>query len=315
MEATDVPGAARTALQLIAVLSVFGGLPAAADVADLQALKSVQRELTVRLDSLALQRGAIEAELDSLSTVIDSLKLSAPESEQVKEALLSSMTPVWRVTRIDYEMEEISARRDSVTDALRSAYDWEISTLLKNLWEELDEGLLQQLIIFQDERQALGDRISGSRMRYPEDMVVGDADGPDEIRQKIQLWEGKKGLLQAEVRRVEARIKQLEAERLLATRVWVRAEQRWTLERRTFRSRSSLEERAGPGEMSVVSETQSVPRIRAKGDPGVPVPNYIVLKIRTLHARREEFRQMVAVVEERVGAFRRHLRELLDGRE
>ncbi|MEC7842952.1 MAG: hypothetical protein VX911_08720 [Candidatus Latescibacterota bacterium] len=304
---------------LIAVLSVFGSLAADAVVADLQALKSARRELTVRLDSLAPQRAAIEAELRTLSTVIDSLKRSTPESEQLNEVYLSLNAPMEKVSGIDSEMEKISARRDSVTDALRAAYDWEISTLFKSLSEEPDEGLLQQLIIFQDERRALGEHIVASRMRYAEDMVVNDADGPDQIRQKIQFLEGKKGLLQSEVRRVEARIKRLEAERRLAKGMSGLAEKMWALERRhLFKGRSAFKTRARAGEMApavpAATTSQGAPQTRAKGDSG-PISNYIALEIRKLYARQEELGQIVAVLEERVGTFRLHLRELLDGRE
>ena len=319
--ATDLPRADRTAMicYLIAVLSVFGSLAAAAAVADLQALKSARRELTVRLDSLAPQRAAIEAELRTLSTVIDSLKRSTPESEQLNEVYLSLNAPMEKVSGIDSEMEKISARRDSVTDALRAAYDWEISTLFKSLSEEPDEGLLQQLIIFQDERRALGEHIVASRMRYAEDMVVNDADGPDQIRQKIQFLEGKKGLLQSEVRRVEARIKRLEAERRLAKGMSGLAEKMWALERRhLFKGRSAFKTRARAGEMApavpAATTSQGAPQTRAKGDSG-PISNYIALEIRKLYARQEELGQIVAVLEERVGTFRLHLRELLDGRE
>lgn len=304
---------------LIAVLSVFGSLAADAVVADLQALKSARRELTVRLDSLAPQRAAIEAELRTLSTVIDSLKRSVPESEQLNEVYLSLNAPMEKVSGIDSEMEKISARRDSVTDALRAAYDWEISTLFKSLSEEPDGGLLQQLIIFQDERRALGEHIVASRMRYAEDMVVNDADGPDQIRQKIQFLEGKKGLLQSEVRRVEARIKRLEAERRLAKGMSGLAEKMWALERRhLFKGRSAFKTRARAGEMApavpAATTSQGAPQTRAKGDSG-PISNYIALEIRKLYARQEELGQIVAVLEERVGTFRLHLRELLDGRE
>jgi chaperonin cofactor prefoldin len=304
---------------LIAVLSVFGSLAADAVVADLQALKSARRELTVRLDSLAPQRAAIEAELRTLSTVIDSLKRSTPESEQLNEVYLSLNAPMEKVSGIDSEMEKISARRDSVTDALRAAYDWEISTLFKSLSEEPDGGLLQQLIIFQDERRALGEQVVASRMRYAEDMVVNDADGPDQIRQKIQFLEGKKGLLQSEVRRVEARIKRLEAERRLAKGMSGLAEKMWALERRhLFKGRSAFKTRARAGEMApavpAATTSQGAPQTRAKGDSG-PISNYIALEIRKLYARQEELGQIVAVLEERVGTFRLHLRELLDGRE
>ena len=304
---------------LIAVLSVFGSLAADAVVADLQALKSARRELTVRLASLAPQRAAIEAELCTLSTVIDSLKRSAPESEQLNEVYLSLTAPMEKVSGIDSEMEKISARRDSVTDALRAAYDWEISTLFKSLSEEPDGGLLQQLIIFQDERRALGEQVVASRMRYAEDMVVNDAAGPDQIRQKIQFLEGKKGLLQSEVRRVEARIKRLEAERRLAKGMSGLAEKMWALERRhLFKGRSAFKTRARAGEMApavpAATTSQGAPQTRAKGDSG-PISNYIALEIRKLYARQEELGQIVAVLEERVGTFRLHLRELLDGRE
>ena len=319
--ATDLPRADRTAMicYLIAVLSVFGSFAADAAVADLQALKSARRELTVRLDSLAPQRAAIEAELCTLSTVIDSLKRSAPESEQLNEVYVSLNAPMEKVSGIDSEMEKISARRVSVTDALRAAYDWEISTLFKSLSEEPDEGLLQQLIIFQDERRALGEHIVASRMRYAEDMVVNEADGPDQIRQKIQFLEGKKGLLQSEVRRVEARIKRLEAERRLAKGMSGLAEKMWALERRhLFKGRSAFKTRARAGEMApavpAATTSQGAPQTRAKGDSG-PISNYIALEIRKLYARQEELGQIVAVLEERVGTFRLHLRELLDGRE
>ena len=319
--ATDLPWADRTAMicYLIAVLSVFGSFAADAAVADLQALKSARRELTVRLDSRAPQRAAIEAELCTLSTVIDSLKRSTPESEQLNEVYLSLNAPMEKVSGIDSEMEKISARRDSVTDALRAAYDWEISTLFKSLSEEPDGGLLQQLIIFQDERRALGEHIVASRVRYAEDMVVNDADGPDQIRQKIQFLEGKKGLLQSEVRRVEARIKRLEAEWGLAKGMSVLAEKMWALERRhLFKGRSAFKTRARAGELApavpAATTSQGAPQTRAKGDSG-PISNYIALEIRKLYARQEELGQIVAVLEERVGTFRLHLRELLDGRE
>ena len=51
------------------------------------------------------------------------------------------------------------------------------------------------------------------------------------------------------------------------------------------------------------------------GNDSGPISNYIALEIRKLYARQEELRQIVAVLEERVGTFRLHLRELLDGRE
>jgi hypothetical protein len=313
------PARRATTLYLMTVLSVLGSSPAAdATVADLQALKSARLALTVKLDSLAPQRAAIETELDSLSTVIGSLKLSAPESEQLNQALLSLMTPMTKVIRIDHEMERITARRDSVTDGLRSAYDWEISRLFKELSEEPDEYLYQQLIIFQDEREALGVQVVFSS--YPEDMVVGDADGPDEILQKIQLLEGRKGLLQSEQRGVEARIERLEVERQLEMRMWVLAEKWWALERHAFKRRSQFEPqtRLRTAEIAVVptaSASQGAPRIRAKGDSGVPIPNYIVLEIRKLHSKQEELRQFVAVLEERIGSFRLHLRDLLGGGE
>ena len=61
--------------------------------------------------------------------------------------------------------------------------------------------------------------------------------------------------------------------------------------------------------------SQGAPQTGAKGDSGAPIFNYIELEIRKLYARQEELRQIVAVLEERVGTFRLHLRELLDGRE
>ena len=94
----------------------------------------------------------------------------------------------------------------------------------------------------------------------------------------------------------------------------------WALERRhLFKGRSAFETRTRIGEMApavpAVTTSQGAPQTGAKGDSGAAISNYVALEIRKLYARQEELRQIVAVLEERVGTFRLHLRELLDGRE
>ena len=180
-------------------LLLASALTAAGDVAELRALQIARRANAAALDSLGQQRRALVVSADSLSDLISHLKQSDAESAELGEAILSAMALVQQIVTIDHAMDSRSARRDSLTEQLRSAYDWEIGTLIESLSEELDEGLLHQLIIFQDARHALGEDVVASRMRYPVDMVVEDTDGPDEIRQKIDLLDGKSGLLREQL--------------------------------------------------------------------------------------------------------------------
>ena len=76
-----------------------------------------------------------------------------------------------------------------------------------------------------------------------------------------------------------------------------------------------LEVRPRP-DVAVMTPTETRGKDRAQPPVSIlPTPNYIVLEIRKLHARREELSQLKAVVDERILVFRVHLRELLDGRE
>ena len=80
-------------------------------------------------------------------------------------------------------------REDSLTDRLRLEYDWEIGVLIQQLQDRSDGGLLTQLMVYQEARKSLGMAASRAVLRYDEGMDIEGDDGPEEIRQKLELMD------------------------------------------------------------------------------------------------------------------------------
>ena len=278
-----------------------------AQIAEVSALRSDQRHLSGVRDSLLLARAAVEAEADSISNVIDSLKMAGAFG--LPECLLESMSFVRRMARIDGALHRISADSLAVTQHLREAYDWQISRLFGMLAETADDGLLHQLKIYQEERQALGDDIAGAHLRFSGEMEITDDDGPDEIRQKIEYLEGTAERFRSELRRIERGLTKLEHEDRMVDIMWV--------------ATHSRKGEPGVSQVGVTTTTEASVALKpdrvAGRDAAIrSVPRWssdLILKRRQLKARQQELHQLLAVVDERIASFQTRHDDLLDGDE
>lgn len=206
---------------IVAVAWVLAANPLWGDAQDIGALRTEQKRLGVARDSLVEQRQIVVADADELSSQIDGLKAEGSDPEELHEALRSSLVLVQRMVDLDRHMEALKGRQDSLKEQLRLAYDWEIGTLIQKLSHQPDRGLLTQLMLYQEEREALGTGLVGTGLRYGEEMAIGPEDGPEEIRQKMELMEDIAIRLQAEAAKTSKQLQRLEEEHRLRTRVQV----------------------------------------------------------------------------------------------
>ncbi len=298
--------------KLLGVAVAFLGAPALGEETeawDLKALRLERENLGVIQESMHKSRHQLARTAGNLSAVIDSLKRVAPESGEMRMAFLQAMAIERGLVDADQRIEQLSAAEDSLRERLRLACDWEISRLLGALSKVLDRGLLMQMMILWEERQKLGyDVIEPELGRYPVDMTVAASDGPDEIRQKLALLEDRASLLGEEARQLEKRIRWLEDK---GRKVWSLARQ-FSLHEGVIEEASAGASPESPGQGSAAvnfagdggqpSRTDS-----RKGVVAVVAPWDFVLELHKLHARRQELKEMSAVVQERIEAFRDHL--------
>ena len=206
---------------LLILTWVWTGGQVWADAREIGALRGEQRELSSLQDTLEQQRRNVLSDAGNLSALIDSLKGEESEPEELHEALRSSLVLVQRIVDIDRRMEALRVRQDSITDRLRLAYDWEIGMLIQKISQQPDRGLLGQLVIYQEEREALGNEPVGSGLQYGEEMAISPDDSPDQIRQKMELMEDIAARLRTEARQTAEQMRRLEEEHRLRTRVRV----------------------------------------------------------------------------------------------
>ena len=275
------------------------------DAAQLGDLKARYRVLASQRDSLVGQRLQVAAEAEALSARIDSLKLSAANSAELREALRSSLGLVQRMVEIDWRLGDLETRQDSVAEHLCLAYDWEIGVLIQKLAEQPDRGLSAQLTLYQEAREQLGVGVHSANLHYSGQMKIEMDDGPDEIQQKQELLEDIADRLKAEWGANADLLRRLEAEYRLCARV----EQARAKARR-------------PEERVLVSGEQPRESVRflrqdeslAEFDLESSIAE-VALKIHKLKARQQEILQLQAVIEDRAEAFRRYLRSMLEGEE
>ena len=291
---------------------------------DLDALRLEQENLGVIRERLHESRHQFARTAGNLSAVIDSLKRVAPRSEEMREALIESIAIERRLDEVDQRIEQAGAAADSLRQRLRLAYDWEISRLFGALSKAMDKGLLMQMMILWEERRKLGyDVIEPELGRYPVDMTIAASDGPDEIRQKLVLLEDRLSLLRVEARKMEGRIRWLEDQGRMERELW-------SLARQFHLQMSAVGEI--PGGVSVESPVQGTSAVNFTGEGGQPpqddprntggglvevrsgegmvavvAPRGFMLELHKLRARRQELKEMEAVLQERIGAFRDHL--------
>lgn len=295
----------RSPFVLLLALGLVPPGSAHGDSGSLGDLKAQYRALESQRDSLASQRLRVATEAEVLSARIDSLKLSAANSAELREALRSSLGLVQRMVEIEWKLVALEAQQDSVAERLCLAYDWEIGVLIQKLAEQPDRGLSAQLTLYQEARELLGVGIRSANLHYSGQMRIEVDDGPDEIQQKQELLEDIADRLKAEWSANADLLRRLEAE----YRLCARAEQARAKARR-------------PGERVLGSGEQPREQVQfLKQDESLAEFDLessiaeVALKIHKLKARQQEILQLQAVIEDRAEAFRRYLRSMLEGEE
>ena len=293
----------------ILILGLFFPVVIYGDVADIGILKDQYRTLETQRNILEGKRLEIEVEAEALSDRVDSLKLEE-DSEELHEALRSSLGFVRRMVEIDRRLAKLDVRKDSLAERLHLVYDWEIGVLIRKLSDQPDKGLLTQLMVYQEAREELGSKTHGSSLRYDEQMMIGGDDGPDEIQQKLDLMKDIANRLQAELGST--------------TQILLRLEEEYRL--RTWMGNSSLEEQnveGAKGRFFLRGERQGEPvsfrdhegAPNSEIDPVSPSVEEVLLEIHKLKARQQEIRQLQTVVQDRAEAFHLYLRTMLEGKE
>ncbi len=286
-----------------------------ADVGQIGVLSTDAREARLACEWLEKQRRLIVAQAESLSTYIDSLKATDDELEELHEALRASLGLVQQLVEIDHSLDRAKALEDSLTDQLRIEYDWEIGVLIQQLQGRSDSGLLTQLMVYQEAREALGMSTSQAVLRYDEGMDIEGDDGPDEIRQKLELMEDLGKRLERDVRSITRRLSRLEESyRLrLAMQSFIRGQQ-------GRQSGAALKE-ALQVVVPLAAESEESRGaafiLRAQGNEGKAsdgVPGEeMLLEIHKWKVRLQEVDELKAVVRERSATFRKYLHDMLRG--
>ena len=207
----------RTAVLALLILAWWFG-PAVSDQVEIGALKVDAERMRSLQGALERERAELRVRADSLSARIDSLKATGSSSDLLRDALRSSLVLEQGLMVLGQRLEGLHSRQRQVRQQLRTTYDWEIGVLIRQLSQTPDRGLLQQLIIYQEAREALGDDVEAS-LRYGERLDVTSDDGPDEIRQKAGLMEDMAERLGSEAQAVARRLRRLQEEFRLQARV------------------------------------------------------------------------------------------------
>ena len=191
-----------------------------------QTLPAVMAEwgrLKSRRDSLLAERQRLSDDVDEVSRHIDSLKTSsgaARATGPLEAALRRSLGFVERLEMLDRRLETVRGALQVQSERLRSVYDDEIAQLVRRLGESPREATLKRLGQLREERRALSQVLDPPQGASHADLLsIGEADGPEEIRQKADLMEDMASRLALEAQAVGDRLVRLDQERRLRGRV------------------------------------------------------------------------------------------------
>lgn len=298
-------------------------------VHELDALRLDQALAVQAEDSLIRERARLLQLGAQVSETIDSLKQADPGSAALTERSLYAMELNTGLGRVNQQLEGLAGRHDSLKVQLRAAYDWEIARLLGLLGEGWDEGLLEQLAIYHEERQSLGFELAAAEMRYGPDMTVADDDGPEEIDAKAELMRDKLRMVRRDLDLIDRRIGYLsEQVEIVSSLVGLHSAaprgQPAMRDRRTARLSTEGETRTTELESATAAPVRrgsqaslggeaarlSGPRGTTERD-AIPAVQGLQLQISRLRARQQEIRQFEAVYVNRIAAFERRRQSLL----
>ena len=206
---------------ILSALVLFPSSYLCAAPPDIERLEADRARLESIRDSLLSRHSQSVTLAEALAVQIDSLKSArGPASAGLREKLQRSLELAGRLEALDRGLDGVGAELGKVLTALRQAYDREISRLIALVGQTQDQAVMQQLMACERARGNLGldsgPERAGSGV---ERLRIRPEDGPDEIRQKVQLLEDTAARLRVEASAVQLRLKDLRTERRLRSRM------------------------------------------------------------------------------------------------
>jgi hypothetical protein len=315
---------------LLLVLLV-GATASTAQIRDLTTLQERRSVLTQESDSLMSVRVRLVARRDSLSAKADTLWRQDPESTELLRTRTVSRLLITRLQYIERCLDSLATTEDSVETDLRDSYDWEISRLHGLLTEDgWDEGLYRQLLLFQEEREVLGNSITASHHRFDGDheLSISADDGPEELRQKIEFAQDRVVALQEAQHEIARQLRFIDRKLMMMRKFRHLAEDMMHLRgsESDMLQMRIVEGPDGPGveivgpdgeqELRIPPGAQSLTSALVDSTAtAAPMEAPWLLKGQRLKSQDQELREMEAVLQERIEVFHQHLSRILEGDE
>ena len=290
-----------------------------AQIRDLTTLQERRGLLSLSSDSLMSVRIRLVAQKDSLSARAESLWTQDPESYELLRTRTASRMLIARLRVIERRLDSLVTVGDSLEADLRDSYDWEISRLHGLLTEDgWDEGLFRQLLVFQEEREGLGNTIRASNHRFDDEdeLSISAQDGPEELRQKIEYAQDRVAYYQERQREIARQLRFIDRQVFVMRKYWHVAEE---LIRMHGDGTDMLRIRG----MDRPDLNRESPTMRGAqtvapsfvDSAATPIEAPWLLEGQRLRARAQELGEVEAVLQERIGVFHEHLARILDGGE
>lgn len=298
---------------------LFVATSTTAQIRDLTTLQERRGLLNLSSDSLMSVRIRLVAQKDSLSARAESLWTQDPESYELLRTRTASRMLIARLRVIERRLDSLVTVGDSLDADLRDSYDWEISRLHGLLTEDgWDEGLFRQLLVFQEEREGLGNTIRASNHRFDDEdeLSISAQDGPEELRQKIEYAQDRVAYYQERQREIARQLRFIDRQVFVMRKYWHVAEE---LIRMHGDGTDMLRIRG----MDRPDLNRESPTMRGAqtvapsfvDSAATPIEAPWLLEGQRLRARAQELGEVEAVLQERIGVFHEHLARILDGGE
>jgi hypothetical protein len=303
----------------LSFILLFVATSTTAQIRDLTTLQERRGLLSLSSDSLMSVRIRLVAQKDSLSARAESLWTQDPESYELLRTRTASRMLIARLRVIERRLDSLVTVGDSLEADLRDSYDWEISRLHGLLTEDgWDEGLFRQLLVFQEEREGLGNTIRASNHRFDDEdeLSISAQDGPEELRQKIEYAQDRVTYYQERQREIARQLRFIDRQVFVMRKYWHVAEE---LIRMHGDGTDMLRIR-GMDRPDLNRESPTMRGARTVApifvdSAATPIEAPWLLEGQRLRARAQELGEVEAVLQERIGVFHEHLARILDGGE
>ena len=298
---------------------LFVATSTTAQIRDLTTLQERRGLLSLSSDSLMSVRIRLVAQKDSLSARAESLWTQDPESYELLRTRTASRMLIARLRVIERRLDSLVTVGDSLDADLRDSYDWEISRLHGLLTEDgWDEGLFRQLLVFQEEREGLGNTIRASNHRFDDEdeLSISAQDGPEELRQKIEYAQDRVAYYQERQREITRQLRYIDRQVFVMRKYWHVAEELIRMHRDgTDMLRIRGMDRPDLNRESPTMRGAQTVAPSFVDSAATPIEAPWLLEGQRLRARAQELGEVEAVLQERIGVFHEHLARILDGGE